>query len=351
MSGMDDVERIKQDQEVRRALDETTGRKETSRPTAKTHDKIWLGTHALLLAALAAFYYVLGLPWFAFAQNYVPLLQRLARGATLIVLVLSTAKVVDVYLIGQLESAVARYNLRRIENLLVAVLVGFISVSALFLNWYAAVVSLGVISVIVGFALQTTLSSFIGWIYLLVRQPYRVGDRIKIKEATGDVIDVGYLDTTLWEFGGQYLSTDHPSGRIIRFPNSQVLSNAIYNYSWPLFPYIWHEIKFNIAYSSDLPFVEKTMQETVEEELGEAMIERVKTFRDLLSQTPVDELQVQERPTVVFRVSENTWLEAIVRYLVVPREAGRVKTRLVKKLLEKLNAAPDRVMFPKSDAR
>lgn len=32
-----------------------------------------------------------------------------------------------------------------------------------------------------------------------------------------DVIDVSYLDTTLWEFGGQYLSTDHPTGRTISF--------------------------------------------------------------------------------------------------------------------------------------
>ena len=31
---------------------------------------------------------------------------------------------------------------------------------------------------------------------------------MKLGEASGDVIDVSYLDTTLWEFGGQYLSTD-----------------------------------------------------------------------------------------------------------------------------------------------
>jgi hypothetical protein len=31
---------------------------------------------------------------------------------------------------------------------------------------------------------------------------------------------------------------------------------------------------------------------------------------------------------------------------VAPREAGRVKTRLIKKLLAALNAAPEKVMFP-----
>ena len=85
---------------------------------------------------------------------------------------------------------------------------------------------------------------------------------------TGDVIDVSYLDTTLWEFGGQYLSTDHPSGRLIKFPNEKVLDELVYNNSWPLFPYIWNEIKFNIAYQSDLEFVAKTMQEIAEAELG-----------------------------------------------------------------------------------
>jgi small-conductance mechanosensitive channel len=70
-------------------------------------------------------------------------------------------------------------------------------------------------------AVQTPRTSFLGWIYILIRRPYQVGDRIQIEDATGDVIDVSYLDTTLWEFGGKYLSTDHPSGRIIKFPNSK----------------------------------------------------------------------------------------------------------------------------------
>jgi small-conductance mechanosensitive channel len=130
-----------------------------------------------------------------------------------------------------------------------------------------------------------------------------------------------------------------------------VLDSIVYNYSWPLFPYIWNEIKFNIAYGADLEFVSKTMQKVAEEELGEEMMRRVEVFRDLLARTPVDELEVHERPRVIFRVSENTWLEAIVRYVVPPREAGRIKTRLIKKLLAALNTAPEKVMFPKGDAR
>src|SRR5439155_7450873 len=245
----------------------------------------------------------------------------------------------------------ARFNLKRILRLVVVLALAFIVISVLFVNWYAAVVSLGLISLILGFSLQTPISSFIGWIYILLRAPYRVGDRIEIEDARGDVIDVSYLDTTLWEIGGRHLTTDHPSGRIIKFPNTKVLSNPVFNYSWPLFPYIWNEVKFHIAYESDLEFVAATMQRLAEEEIGESMMEKVKLFRDLLARTPVNHLEVEERPTVLFRVSDNTWLEAIVRYLVHPKEAGRVKTRLTKKLLAVLNADAERVLFPKSNSR
>ena len=65
----------------------------------------------------------------------------------------------------------------------------------------------------------------------------------------------------------------------------------------------------------------------------------------------MNQLEVQERPVVMFRVADNSWLEVIVRYLVHPKEAGRVKTRLIKNLLTRLNAEPERVQFPQGDRR
>ena len=55
---------------------------------------------------------------------------------------------------------------------------------------------------------------------------------------------------------------------------------------------------------------------------------------------------------MLFRVSENTWLDAILRYLVDPKESGRVKSRLIEELLKRLlETEPERVMFPKSNLR
>jgi small-conductance mechanosensitive channel len=345
------AEELYQKPEIREELARATGQKTGEEVKAKTTDKFWFVTHALLLVGCAALYYLIGSRLVPLSQGEVDLARRLLRGVALIVIVLATAKAVAVYAIGRIGNAVTRFTLQRIEHLVVGLLIAIIAVSVVFVNWYAALTALGIGSIIVGLAVQTPMKSFIAWIFILVRQPYRVGDRIKLDDATGDVIDVGYLDTTLWEFGGQYLSTDHPSGRIIKFPNSKVLDSIVYNYSWPLFPYIWNEIKFQIAYQSDLKFVAETMQRIVEEEIGEEMLQRVSVYRDLLAKTPVDELEVRERPRVIFRVDEVTWIDAIVRYVVPPRAAGEIKTRLIPKLLAALNAAPEKTMFPKGDAR
>jgi small-conductance mechanosensitive channel len=348
-----EVEQVKEREDVKQALKQTTSTlKPEETPKAETKDKVWLGTHAITFLALAAVYLVLQFKLFGFAARFIPWIQAIVKSAMAVVLLLAVAKIVDVYVIGRIVSPVSRYNLRRVAKLILALLLVLTVVSILFQNWYTALVSVGVISLVVGLAVQTPVTSFLGWIYILVRAPYRVGDRIKIGDATGDVIDVGYLDTTLWEFGGgDLLSTDHPTGRIIKFPNSNVLKEIVYNYTWPLFPYVWNEIKFSVAYDSDLEFISETMQRIAAEEVGEYMMKQVRVFREILAQTPVDQLEVREHPAVLFRVNSNTWLDAIVRYLVHPKEAGRVKTRMIKKLLVELNAAPDRVLFPKSNMR
>jgi small-conductance mechanosensitive channel len=340
------TEELRKRPEIRKELERATG--EERREKVETHgrDRFWFVIYVGVLAVCAAVYFLIGAKLVPLPDAGISIAQRILRGAALITVVLTVGRAISFYLIGRIEDASTRFTLKRIARLAVALAVAVIVISIIFVNWYTAVAAFGVGSIILGLAVQTPMKSFIAWIYILVRQPFRVGDRIQIGEATGDVIDVGYLDTTLWEFGGKYISGDHPSGRLIKFPNEKVLDELIYNYSWPLFPYIWNEVKFQVAYNADLEFIASTMQKVTEEELGKDMIERVQTFRDLLARTPVDELDVHEHPRVIFRVGENTWLEAIVRYLVAPREAGRVKSRLIRKLLAALNAAPDKVMFP-----
>src|SRR5947207_13564665 len=106
-----DVEQVKQQDDVKRALKQTsTVKPPEEKPKAETKDKLWLGTHAIVLLSLAVLYYVLQFKVFGFATRLIPFIQQLDKTVMAIVLLLAVAKVVGVYLIGRLDSRVSRYN-------------------------------------------------------------------------------------------------------------------------------------------------------------------------------------------------------------------------------------------------
>lgn len=350
----EESDQLRKNPKIQEALDEskkpeTTRREEVRTGSQAGSSRIW----GFLLICLAAgiVYFLLNSAIIGFESRYNPLLQKLAAGLGLTMLLLLINQLLRTHYIRKVQNTTTRYNLRRITDLAVSLLILFIALSIIFSNWYTVVVSLGLISLILGLALQNPITSFFGWVYILIRKPYEVGDRIKIGSVTGDVISLSYFDTTLWEFRGDYISGDHPSGRVIRFANAKVFSEYIINYSWPLFPYIWKEVKFFVSYESDLQFVKTTIREIIQEEMGDEMRERIELYRSLLKDTPVDELEVRAGGSVKLQAHANTWIEVIARFLVEPKQSGAVKGRLFEKMMQALKAQPEKVMFPKTNMR
>src|SRR5688572_5259621 len=97
------VENLKKDEDVRRALEQTAGNKPDKKTVVEPKQKFWIGTYLLLLAGFGVFYYLLRLGYFDFAVRFIPPLERLTLGAIGVVLVLFTLKLVKVYLVEPLE--------------------------------------------------------------------------------------------------------------------------------------------------------------------------------------------------------------------------------------------------------
>jgi small-conductance mechanosensitive channel len=313
--------------------------------------RLWILSYILIALICVVLYGLLEFRIFGLLGTYRSLLQRLAIAGIIISVVFICTKALEKYIAKRSDTVRVSYNLVKLIQLLSVFIAIIIVITFLFQKWYTAAVSLGLFSLILGFALQTPISSLIGWFYIIIRTPFRIGDRIQIADFTGDVVEINYLDTTLWEFHGDYLSNDVPSGRLIRFPNTIVLQSEVYNYSWRKFPFIWNEIPFHIAYESDLDYVESTIRKVAAKELGDGMVQSIEQFKKLLKKTPVDELDVKEYPFVVFRINANTWIEVTVTYLVDPKKASALRSRLIKSIVTELLQQSEKVMFPKSNSR
>lgn len=216
-------------------------------------------------------------------------------------------------------------------------------------QWLGVLFSLGVVGFAVTFALQQPLFSLIGWLYIVLKRPYQVGDRVAIDDSKGDVVEVDFLVTTLWEINGGLVSSNQPSGRIITLPNSVVLSSHVANYTREEFPYVWNELSVQVAYETDLEFARGRMIAIADDYLGDEMATRIADYRERLAETPV-ELEVRDRPTVNI-VQQESWVDLRLRYLVHPKRGQRVRNELYERILDDFNESPERVKFPVSRSR
>src|SRR5437868_2550746 len=140
-----EVDKIKEQAEVKIALKQATPSKLESKPVPVKH-KFWLGSYLLLFIILGGIYYLFRLNFIIFPARFLALVQRLMLGSMSVVLVLTAAKAIDLYFIKQADDIVTKFNLKRILNLFTGIFISFIIISIIFANWYTAVVSLGLIS-------------------------------------------------------------------------------------------------------------------------------------------------------------------------------------------------------------
>src|SRR5947208_3718763 len=135
-----EVEQVKEQEDVKQALKQTSTVKPKDQPKAKTKDKLLLGTHAIVVLGLVVLYFFLQFRVFGFASRFpeafISYVVKLDKSAIAVVLLLALAKVVDVYLIGRIDSAVSRYTLRRVAKLVLSLLLVLAVISILFHNGY-----------------------------------------------------------------------------------------------------------------------------------------------------------------------------------------------------------------------
>ncbi|MFH0815494.1 MAG: mechanosensitive ion channel family protein [Methanobacteriota archaeon] len=116
------------------------------------------------------------------------------------------------------------------------------------------VAGMGVLGVVIGFAMQESLGNFIGGIFLLTDRPFKTGDDIQLPDGTYcKVIHVGMRTTKLY----RSVSKD-----IIILPNSDIANKPIINLTQPD-RLIGANVKVGVAYDSDMEKVKKIMFEIV----------------------------------------------------------------------------------------
>lgn len=194
-------------------------------------------------------------------------------------------------------------------------------------------------------ASQRAITALFGYFIILRGKTFHVGNRIVMGGVRGDVIALGFMQTTVMEMGeppaaqadapSQWVHARQYTGRIVTITNDKIFDQPVYNYTRE-FPYIWEEMHLPIPYSADHKAAEEVILQAARRHTTQIAELGQPALTELQKQYAVEREEME--PRVFYRLTDN-WCEMAVRFLVEDHGIRAVKDRMSREILEGLKKA------------
>ncbi len=268
--------------------------------------------------------------------------QRLIVTTFLLLLTFAVRLVAMTIINRNVEDVKRRYHAKRFISYLLYT-IATIGLIFVWLVEYSTHIAgfVGLIGAGLAVAMHETVSNVSGWLFIMLRKPFRVGERIEINGLTGDVIDVRMFEFSMIEVGGQRLAGGEQStGRIIHVPNGMVLRQHVANYDTG-FSHIWDEVPILLTFESDW------------EKAKELMLTIVSRHVETFSQSAAADIhKAAERyliftgklTPIVYTSIEDSGIKLTMRYMVMPRQKRGTRQSIYEDVLREF-AKQDKIEF------
>ena len=237
------------------------------------------------------------------------------------------------------DDARSFYQWRKIITYVIAAL-GLVAIARIWFAWFGNFGTfLGLASAGLAIALRDLLVNVAGWIFIVSRRPFGVGDRIQIVGLSGDVIDQRLFQFSLLEIGN-WVNADQSTGRIVHVPNGKVFTEPQFNYTRG-FGYIWNELPVLVTYESDWRKAKQMLQEIVERHAATLTEEAQRR----ISQASRQFMIVYSNLTpIVYTAVHDSGVLLTMRYLCDPRRRRGIAHAIWEDVLDAF-AAEDSIDF------
>lgn len=193
--------------------------------------------------------------WHSFVRSAFVFLPRLISGLVLFLVSLGAASV-----LGRLVAvAVKRQDgppeievlLRRLAKWTIIVLGTIAALQQVEFDVTSFIAGLGIVGFALGFAFQDIAKNFIAGVLLLLQQPFRISEVIRVGDFTGTVTDISVRATTIKTFDGLE----------VVIPNANVYTATIVNLS--IYPVRRKSFSIGLGYEEDITRARAVFQEAL----------------------------------------------------------------------------------------
>ena len=190
---------------------------------------------------------------YAISDNYLPILKTIGLVLLFLIIFNIIVNVIKKTLLKKAKSKKQISNIivfSKIIRYALNFLVLLIAIFSYSGAWDSFGITIGLISAALGWALQKPITGIAGWMMVVIKRPFSIGDRIIIGGIRGDVIDITLTHIHIAEIGG-IVAGEENSGRITLVPNSILFEQNIINYTSQE-DYILDQVTVTITHQSNL---------------------------------------------------------------------------------------------------
>ncbi len=228
-----------------------------------------------------------------------------------------------------IEQVKTKYNwrtgIKNTHNALIIIFVGIIWIEL----FDSFATFLGLIGAGLAIALQDPIVNLAAWVFILVKRPFEVGDRVEMEGMAGDVIDIRFFQFTINEINN-WVDADQSTGRIIHIPNGRVFKIAQANYSVG-FQYIWNEIPILLTFESDWKKAKVILLEIAQKH-GESVTKPAKKQLDEAAKKYM--IYYNNLHPVIYTSVKESGILLTMRYLCNPKKRRVTEHEIWEEILE-----------------
>jgi len=161
----------------------------------------------------------------------------------------------------------------------------------------------GLLSAGMAVALKDPIANLAGWLFIIVRKPFEIGDRVQIGNYAGDVIDIDIFQFALMESGTSGASNNMRTGRLVKVSNSAVFTEPQVNFTKGWFEYVWNTIEIIVTFESNWKKARSILEKIIIAESEDAIKRAKETISKASEKYMVFDITLE--PRVLTEVGSN----------------------------------------------
>ena len=111
-------------------------------------------------------------------------------------------------------------------------------------------------------SVKEIIFDFFAGLYINIKKPFELEDRIEIDGIKGDVVSIRTLGFEILEVGDR-VNAEQSTGRIIHIPNYLIFTKPLKNYT-KAFKYIWDEVTIKVPLDADIEKTKTILYDIIE---------------------------------------------------------------------------------------